>query len=94
MVSHEEIMQIARLAKLAVKEDEIDTLTAEMQGIIEFADAINSAPTDTEDFDNINNLSNAFRDDIVVESYPTEEILKNAGNKADDCFLVKKESLV
>ncbi|MEE0059490.1 MAG: Asp-tRNA(Asn)/Glu-tRNA(Gln) amidotransferase subunit GatC [Acutalibacteraceae bacterium] len=93
MVSHEEIMQIARLAKLSVKEDELDTLTAEMQGIIDFADAINSAPTDIEDFDNINNLSNAFREDVVVDSYPTEEILANASNKADDCFLVKKESL-
>ncbi|MEE0264680.1 MAG: Asp-tRNA(Asn)/Glu-tRNA(Gln) amidotransferase subunit GatC [Acutalibacteraceae bacterium] len=93
MVSHEEIIQLARLAKLSVTEDELDALTAEMQGIIDFADAINNAPVNTGDFDNINNLSNAFREDVVVESYPTEEILANADSKADDCFLVKKESL-
>ena len=93
MVSHEEIMQIARLAKLSVKEEELDGLTAEMQGIIDFADAINNAPTDGEEFDNINNLSNVFREDVVVESYPTEEILANANSKADYCFLVKKRSL-
>ena len=46
-----------------------------------------------EEFDNINNLSNVFREDVVVESYPTEEILANANSKADDCFLVKKRSL-
>ncbi len=93
MVSHEEIMQIARLAKLSVKEDELDSLTAEMQGIIDFADAINNVPANVNDFDNINNLSNAFREDVVVNSYPTEEILSNANSKADDCFLVKKKSL-
>ncbi len=93
MVSHEEIMKIANLAKLFVKEDELDTLTQEMQSIIDFADEINNAPTNGEEFDNINNLSNVFREDVVVESYPTEEILANANSKADDCFLVKKRSL-
>ena len=92
MVSHEEIMQIARLAKLSVKEDELDTLTAEMQGIIDFADAINSAPTDIEDFDNINNLSNAFREDEVANSLPAEEILKNAPLQEKDHFLVKNKA--
>lgn len=89
MVSNEEIMQIARLAKLSVKE-ELDSLTKEMQSIIDFANAINNAPTDGEEFDNINNLSNVFREDVVVESYPTEEILANADDKTDDCFLVRK----
>lgn len=90
MVSNEEIMQIARLAKLSVKEEELDSLTKEMQSIIDFANAINNAPTDGEEFDNINNLSNVFREDVVVESYPTEEILANADDKTDDCFLVRK----
>ena len=93
MVSHEDVIQIARLAKLSVKEEELDAITEEMQSIIDFADAINNAPTDGEEFDNINNLSNAFREDVVVESYPTEKILENANDCADDCFLVKKRSL-
>lgn len=93
MVSHDDVIQIARLAKLSVKEDELDALTEEMQSIIDFADAINNAPVSGEEFDNINNLSNAFREDVVVESYPTEKILENANDHADDCFLVKKRSL-
>ncbi|MEE0859714.1 MAG: Asp-tRNA(Asn)/Glu-tRNA(Gln) amidotransferase subunit GatC [Acutalibacteraceae bacterium] len=93
MVSHDDVIQIARLAKLSVKEDELDALTEEMQSIIDFADAINNAPVSGEEFDNINNLSNAFREDVVVESYPTEKILENANDRADDCFLVKKRSL-
>jgi aspartyl/glutamyl-tRNA(Asn/Gln) amidotransferase C subunit len=93
VISNEEIMQIARLAKLFVKEEELDSLTLEMQSIIDFADTINNAPTDSDEFDNINNLSNVFREDTVVESYPTEEILANANDKSNSCFLVKKKSL-
>ena len=92
MVTHEDVIQIARLAKLSVNEAELDDLTKEMQSIIDFADAINNAPSDNTDFDNINNLKNAFREDVVVSSYPTEKILANAPDSAEDCFLVKKRS--
>lgn len=90
MVSHEDVIQIARLAKLSIKEDELDALTGEMQNIIDFADTINNAPASAEPFDNINNLSNVFHEDVAVPSYPTKDILQNAQDVADDCFLVKK----
>lgn len=93
MVSHDDIVQIARLAKLYVKSDELDAMTEEMQKIVDFADAINNAPTNGEEFDNINGLSNAFRQDDVVTSYPVESIIENAKDKADNCFLVKKNCL-
>ena len=93
MVSHEDVIQIARLAKLSVKEKELNAITAEVQRIVDFADAINNAPTGGEEFDNINNLSNAFRQDVVTPSYPVEKIIENAEDKAEDCFLVKKRCL-
>ena len=40
-------------------------------------------------FDDINNLSNVFREDEVVESYDTKEILSNAPEQAEDHFLVR-----
>lgn len=92
MVTHEEILKIAKLAKLSVSADELVRLTKDMSEIIGFADTINSASTDVSGFDNINNLSNAFREDVVVPSYDREEILKNAPNQEDGCFLVKKRA--
>ncbi|MEF2920526.1 MAG: Asp-tRNA(Asn)/Glu-tRNA(Gln) amidotransferase subunit GatC [Acutalibacteraceae bacterium] len=92
MVSHEDVIQIARLAKLSVKEEDLEHMTKEMQKIVDFADAINNAPTDSQEFDNINNLSNAFRQDDVLPSYPVEDIISNAKDKAENCFLVKKHS--
>lgn len=72
-----------------VPEEELDGLTKSMQEIIDFADTINNAPTDGEEFDDINNLSNVFREDEVVESYDTKEILSNAPEQAEDHFLVR-----
>ncbi len=89
MVTKEEIMKIAILSKLSVEDDEIDKLTEDMSQIISFADTINNASDEGVEFDNINNLSNAFREDEVVPSYDREKILANAKDSDDGCFLVK-----
>ncbi|MBQ1349133.1 MAG: Asp-tRNA(Asn)/Glu-tRNA(Gln) amidotransferase subunit GatC [Ruminococcus sp.] len=89
MVTREDVENIALLSKLFVPEEELDGLTESMQKIVDFADAINNAPASDEDFDNINNLSNMFREDEVVPSFPAEEILKNAPEQAEQHFLVR-----
>lgn len=91
MVTREDIENIALLSKLFVPEEELDSLTNSMQEIIDFADTINNAPTSGGDFDSINNLSNSFREDEVVKSYNSEEILKNAPQQAENQFLVKSK---
>ena len=90
MITREDIENIALLSKLYVDEKDLDKLTEDMQNIIDFADTINNADTDGEEFDNINNLSNVLREDIVLPSYDREEILKNAPEQAEDHFLVRK----
>ena len=90
MVTKQDVENIALLSKLHVPEEELEALTVDMQGIIDFADTINNASEQEEEFDNINNLSNAFREDVVVTSYPSEEILKNAPEQAEEHFLVRK----
>ncbi len=89
MVTREDVENIALLSKLFVPEEELDALTKDMQEIIDFADTINNASVDEECFDNINNLSNVLREDEVVKSYPSEEILKNAPEQAEQHFLVR-----
>ena len=89
MVTREDVENIALLSKLFVHEEELDGLTKSMQEIVDFADTINNAPASDEGFDNINNLSNVFREDEVVPSFPSTEILKNAPEQAEDHFLVR-----
>ena len=88
MVTREDVQSIARLAKLSVPDEELDALTGEMAKIISFADTINDASDEiTEEFDDINGLQNAFREDEVV---PREEILRNAQGGEDGFFAVRR----
>ena len=72
MVTREEILKIAKLSKLSVTEEELDGLTAAMGEIIAFADTINAAGAAAGEFDNINNLQNAFREDERSEEHTSE----------------------
>ena len=89
MVTREDVENIALLSKLFVPEEELDALTKDMQEIIDFADIINNAGETEEGFDNINNLQNVFREDVVEESYSSKEILENAPEQAEQHFLVR-----
>ena len=90
MVTREEILKIAKLAKLSVAEEELDGLTAAMGEIIAFADTIGAAGAASGEFDNIGNLQNAFREDEVIPSYPRDEILKNVNGGEDGFFPVRR----
>ena len=94
MVTREDVLQMARLSKLYIKEEELDALTKDMDNIIAFAETISAAQCEQTNFDNINNLSNVLREDVVVPSYDREEILKNAESQDEGYFLVKRRSLI
>ncbi|WP_313340246.1 Asp-tRNA(Asn)/Glu-tRNA(Gln) amidotransferase subunit GatC [Sedimentibacter sp.] len=94
MVGKDDILKIAKLAKLSIDESKIDELTKDMGEIIEFANTINTAVTDVESegFDEINNIVNAFHQDEIAESYDRELILKNREGGLDGYFFVKRRS--
>ena len=92
MVKREDVLQMARLSKLYIKEEELDALTKDMDNIITFAETISAAQCEQTNFDHINNLSNVLREDVVVPSYDREEILKNAESQDEGYFLVKRRS--
>ena len=90
MVTREDVINIARLSKLYIAEEDLDEMTKALADIVKFADTINNASEDGVEFDNINNLSNAFREDEVVPSYDRDEILSNANDTDEGHFLVRK----
>ena len=82
---------MAKLAKLSVDENEIEQLIEDMSKIIEYADSINNvAETVDVEFDNINNIVNAFNEDIVLDSYDRDEILKNREGGENGYFVIRK----
>lgn len=93
MIKNEDILKIAKLAKLSVEDEEIEQLTADMAQIIEFADTINAAVEDEDiEFDDINNIVNAFNEDVVLESFDRDEILKNREGGDNGYFVVRKRT--
>jgi len=95
LITREEVIKIAKLSKLSIRDDEIESLTNDMTQIIEFADTINTLVNDEEieEFDDINLIVNAFHEDEVVESFNRELILKNAEGGEDGYFLVKRRNI-
>ncbi len=90
MVTKDEIQKIAKLSKLSLTEEELEAMTHDMGEIIAFADTINAAMDEHDEFDGISGLANVFREDVVLPSYPRAQILKNVDGGEDGFFPVKK----
>ena len=87
MVNKEEIKHIADLSMLNLSEDEIQKFTAHMQGIVEFANKVNSLDTEgvTESAFALDTF-NVFRKDEVRESFDRELLLSNAPNSNGEAY--------
>ena len=67
-VGKEEILHIAKLAALNIREDEIEEYRKNLQDILNFANIVNSVDTDnvSETIGSTNNV-NMFREDEIKE---------------------------
>lgn len=90
-VSKEEIMHIANLADLNLKEEEIEDYIKNLQDILNFANIVNEAPIDGLEVSNgaLDNF-NVFRKDEIKEFKDKELLLSNAPEKEDNMFKIPK----
>ncbi len=87
-----DIMKIANLAKLEIKEEELDFYLKEMQTMIDFAEVVCTAQTDVN-ADNIKALDfKNMRADEVTESFDRSEIIGNAKDCEDGFFKLRKRA--
>jgi aspartyl-tRNA(Asn)/glutamyl-tRNA(Gln) amidotransferase subunit C len=86
MLTHEELLKIAALAKLSLEGEELDALAADIGGVIEFANHVSEA--DLSGYDLSERDENyPLREDAVLPSLPAELILSNAGKTAGGFFV-------
>lgn len=65
-VSKEEILHIAKLADLEIKDEEIEKYALNLQDILDFAEVVNNAPVDGLDVTvGANEKKNVFRKDEI-----------------------------
>ena len=82
---------VARLARLALTEEELDRMRAEMTQILEHAEKIQALDLDgIEPTAHAVPIVNALRDDEVTPSLPQEVALANAPEVEDGRFRVPR----
>ena len=90
-VSKEELLHIANLAQLTLKDDEIDNYLANLQDILNFAEVVNNAPVDDLDITiGANEAKNRFRKDEIKAFEDNEALLANAPSKEMNMFKIPK----
>ena len=90
-VSREQLLHIANLSRLNLKEEEIDNYLENLQEILTFAEKVNSAPVDgLGETIGANNKYNAFRKDEVIAFDDIEALLQNAPAEEFGMFKIPK----
>ena len=90
-VSKEEIMHIAKLANLKLKEEEIPEYIKNLQDILNFANIVDEAPIDVLEtaIGAIDNY-NVFRKDEIKIFEDNKALLQNAPEQEDNMFKIPK----
>jgi aspartyl-tRNA(Asn)/glutamyl-tRNA(Gln) amidotransferase subunit C len=86
----EEVLHIARLARIALSEADVERFTAQLSGILDHFDAL--AAVDTEGLEPTAHplpLSNVMREDLVAPSLPRDEAIANAPLAEDGYIRVR-----
>ena len=87
----EEVEHIARLARLKLTEQEKERYSVQLGQILEYMEQLSKLDLkDVPPTSHILPLKNVFREDVVKESLPQEEALRNAPQKEGGYFKVPK----
>jgi aspartyl-tRNA(Asn)/glutamyl-tRNA(Gln) amidotransferase subunit C len=90
-VKKEDVVKIARLAKLKFSDEEISLLTPQLNKILEYMEQLNKL--DTEGVEPLSypvEVEKRTREDIRKDSMPRESALKNAPEHDGEFFKVPK----
>lgn len=91
MINKEDVLKIAKLAKLALTEEEIEKYSTQLRDILTYVEQLNELDTTgvvptTRPIP----LHNVFREDVLKAGLTIEEALMNAPVKENNMFKVPK----
>ncbi|MBE7034956.1 MAG: Asp-tRNA(Asn)/Glu-tRNA(Gln) amidotransferase subunit GatC [Ruminococcaceae bacterium] len=90
-ISKEDVLHVAKLARLNLTDEEAQALSVDMENIIGFANKLNELDTEgVVPTAHAIPMSNAFREDVVKPSYDREAMLANAPSAEDGGYTVPK----
>lgn len=91
MVNKIDLKQVAKLARLHFKEEDLKVFESQVQGILAFVDELESVPVDgVEPTSHPLPIANVFREDKPAPSLEIDEFLKHAPRAKGSFFEVPK----
>jgi aspartyl-tRNA(Asn)/glutamyl-tRNA(Gln) amidotransferase subunit C len=89
VIDHDQVLHVARLARLELSEAEVDQMAGELSGILEHVDRISALDLEAvEPTSHVVALENVLRPDEPEPSLPRERALEQAPDPADGAFRV------
>jgi aspartyl-tRNA(Asn)/glutamyl-tRNA(Gln) amidotransferase subunit C len=89
MIDRDQVLHVARLARLRLSDEEVERMAGELSGILEHVDRIGKLDLDgVEPTSHVVDLENVLRPDRPRPSWPREAILEPAPEAAEGAFRV------
>lgn len=90
-LTREEVLNVAKLARLKFKDEEIEKFQVELNEILGYVEVLNEVDTESiEPLTQINYDINNLREDVVRNSLEIEKVLKNAPESDAGTIIVPK----
>ena len=89
MIDREQVLHVAKLARLRLSEEEVERMSHELSSILEHVERINELDLDgVEPTSHVIDVENVLRPDEPRPSLPRERALENAPDASDQGFRV------
>jgi aspartyl-tRNA(Asn)/glutamyl-tRNA(Gln) amidotransferase subunit C len=91
-LTRDDVLKLARLARIELEENEIDAFTQEFGAILHYVEQLQSVDVEgLEPTTQVSGLTNVMRPDEVVDyGYESKDLLNNVPNVENDQIKVKR----
>lgn len=90
-ISKNEVEHVANLARLNLSDDELETMTGQLDTILSYVDKLEELDTsEVKPTTHVFSVSNAFREDEVKDSLSQDEAVKNGPEQNGEFFQVPR----
>ena len=91
MISRKDVEHVARLARLALDEGELERIREQLAAILAYIDKLRALDVEgVEPTSHAVPLVNVMREDEIAPCLPEDEALANAPDRVDDMFRVPR----
>jgi aspartyl-tRNA(Asn)/glutamyl-tRNA(Gln) amidotransferase subunit C len=91
VIDRKDVEHVARLARLALTDAELETMREQLNGILAYIDKLNELDTaNVEPTSHAVPMVNVMRDDVEAPCLPRDEALANAPDRSGEFFRVPR----